>query len=469
MGTTSVLIVLQAVLVVVAGLVFSRLYLHPLASFPGPKLAAATGWYATYYDIFMGGIMLEHLEALHKQYGPVIRIAPNTLHFSDVKAYDSIYTDRRFPKDPAFYAAFLADEASFGCTDIKKAKTRRDLLGPFFSRKSVLKLESVIQEAVGRFIVSLSQRIDAPQPVNIHRAFLSITLEVITTYCFAQRYNAIEYPDYGYPFVKAVQGASYGGCLLQHFPFLTPLVMGLPTWLLKMIHEESAALPEFRDRLDAEPSAKSMKEEAAILIGAGTETTGNACAVIAYHILTNEDVHRRLKKDLVEAWPDPDAPMPLEKLEKLPYLAACIYEGLRFAHGVVTPLPRIVTQPTEIAGVLIPKNTLVTMSSTFLHRNTDIFPDPYTFNPDRFLGKNPSELTNYIVPFSKGPRMCLGINLAWAELYLIIGNLFRKVDLELVDTTAKDMEWGAFLLPYYKGFVKANIQKVEGIQQFMEG
>lgn len=64
-----VLIVVQAVLVIVAGLVFSRLYLHPLVSFPGPKLAAATGWYATYYDIFMGGIMLEHLEALHKQYG----------------------------------------------------------------------------------------------------------------------------------------------------------------------------------------------------------------------------------------------------------------------------------------------------------------------------------------------------------------------------------------------------------------
>jgi cytochrome P450 len=119
-----------------------------------------------------------------------------------------------------------------------------------------------------------------------------------------------------------------------------------------MIHEESAALPEFRDRLDAEvdktikdptaleqtehetiyhhmlnprvgyeqPSAKSMKEEAAILIGAGTETTGNACAVIAYHILSNVGVRRRLKENLVEAWLDPDAPMPLEKLEKLPYL-----------------------------------------------------------------------------------------------------------------------------------------------------
>lgn len=95
------------------------------------------------------------------------------------------------------------------------------------------------------------------------------------------------------------------------------------------------------------------------------------------------------------------------------------------------------------------------MSSIFLHRNPEIFPDPLTFNPNRWLESDSNDLANYVVPFSKGPRMCLGLkyvivftsnlsmtsltgpcgSLAWAELYLIIGNLFRKVDLELVDTT----------------------------------
>ncbi|KAJ3533591.1 hypothetical protein NMY22_g7270 [Coprinellus aureogranulatus] len=521
-------------------LVFSRLYFHPLAHFPGPKVAALTGWYAAYYDIFKGGTMIEQLEVLHRKYGHVVRIGPNALHFANPQAFDSIYGDRRFPKDPAFYDSFLAYEASFGSTDIKAAKTRRELLGPFFSRRSVLNLESVIQNTVRRFVVSLAEKAGRSKPVNIHHAFLCITLEVITTYCFAQRYDAIEYPDYDYPFVLAVQGASYVSCILQHFPLLAPIIMGLPTWILKNIHPESLALPKFRQRLDSQIdeilkdpgmlersehetiyhhmlnprpgynplSEKAMKEEAAILVGAGTETAANACAVTAFRVLSNEQVYRRLKKELAEAWPDPEGPMPLERLEKLPYLTAVIHEGLRFSHGIVTPLPRIVTEDTEIAGVLVPKNTVISMSHTFVHRNPDIFPEPLTFNPYRWLGNDSRELANYLIAFSKGPRMCLGIkyavitllacgaetdwirapcSLAWAELYLILGALFRKVELELVDTTyahlttppswiptnrtllcssrAKDMEFSAFLLPLFKGSVKVKITKVEGIHE----
>jgi len=52
-----------------AVLAFYRLYLHPLRRFPGPKLAAATGWYAGYWDLHMGGQMVKHLVDLHKEYG----------------------------------------------------------------------------------------------------------------------------------------------------------------------------------------------------------------------------------------------------------------------------------------------------------------------------------------------------------------------------------------------------------------
>ena len=52
------------------------------------------------------------------------------------------------------------------------------------------------------------------------------------------------------------------------------------------------------------------------------------------------------------------------------------------------------------------------MGQTFVHRNPDIFPDPLTFRPERWLEKGSSELANYLVPFSKGPRVCLGIKYA---------------------------------------------------------
>lgn len=46
-----------------------RLFFHPLSSFPGPRLAAATEWYETWYDVFMHGEMLRHGQKLHEQYG----------------------------------------------------------------------------------------------------------------------------------------------------------------------------------------------------------------------------------------------------------------------------------------------------------------------------------------------------------------------------------------------------------------
>jgi hypothetical protein len=57
-----------------------------------------------------------------------------------------------------------------------------------------------------------------------------------------------------------------------------------------------------------------------VLIAAGTETTANACAHAVFHVLTNPHVKERLKKELVEAWPDVEAPISLERFEKLPYL-----------------------------------------------------------------------------------------------------------------------------------------------------
>ena len=84
-----------------------------------------------------------------------------------------------------------------------------------------------------------------------------------------------------------------------------------------------------------------------------------------------------------------------------------------------------------------------------MHRNESIFPNSHAFDPNRWLadpvtgekassptGKN---LTRYLVSFSKGTRNCVGINLAYAELYIIIANLFRRFEMELFETTSEDV------------------------------
>ncbi|KAL8675666.1 MAG: hypothetical protein Q9224_007424 [Gallowayella concinna] len=65
-----------------------RLTFHPLARFPGPKLAAATNLYGASIDLLTSGSYVKEFPALHEKYGPVIRVWPNHLHFRDIGVYD---------------------------------------------------------------------------------------------------------------------------------------------------------------------------------------------------------------------------------------------------------------------------------------------------------------------------------------------------------------------------------------------
>lgn len=92
------------------------------------------------------------------------------------------------------------------------------------------------------------------------------------------------------------------------------------------------------------------------------------------------------------------------------------------------------------------------MTAPLTHMDDSIFPDPLTFEPNRWLDGDAAHLDRYLVAFSKGSRSCAGMNLAWAELYLCTAGVFRRFGssearekgdlacMELYGTTADDVE-----------------------------
>lgn len=101
----------------------------------------------------------------------------------------------------------------------------------------------------------------------------------------------------------------------------------------KFTSEEKSVKTVFATLLDSglpaeELTLTRLQHEAISLIGAGIETTKRALSVGTFHILDNPAIFARLREELIAAIPDPDAPPPLEVYEKLPYLNACIEEGM---------------------------------------------------------------------------------------------------------------------------------------------
>ncbi|EEB99583.1 hypothetical protein MPER_00713, partial [Moniliophthora perniciosa FA553] len=155
---------------------------------------------------------------------------------------------------------------------------------------------------------------------------------------------------------------------------------------------------------------KDLIDEALTLVGAGTDTVGTTSTVGIFYVLQAPAITKKLKDELRSAWPDVESPVGLVVLEKLPYLTAVIKESLRFGNGVVSPLPRVVGASNAIIdGLAIPAGTIVEMSCVFLHENPDIFENPLNFSPERWLQGDTRELEYNLVPFSKGPRICLGL------------------------------------------------------------
>ncbi len=100
---------------------------------------------------------------------------------------------------------------------------------------------------------------------------------------------------------------------------------GVKTKRQTIFHTLLALDPSLYDQ----PAHAYCTGEAFAFLTAASDTTGNAIGMASYHIVTQPAIYRRLRAELLARFPDPDQPMPLVELEKLPYLSAVVKEGLR--------------------------------------------------------------------------------------------------------------------------------------------
>ncbi|KAK7697316.1 hypothetical protein SLS64_013664 [Diaporthe eres] len=370
----------------------------------------------------MKGFPEETFGILHKVYDTkLLRIGPNELHISDPEVYKDIYKQvDAFPKYEPFYFSFNAPYTLFSETDAAKHKERRRLLNPMFSRAGILKLEPLIREKLSNLDAKV-KRLSSRQDINVYDAFRLLTTEIIMEFAFSRSAGIIEehHDDFDSVFTDALAIAPKGVYIMYEKPWLRHLANAIPTGILRFLKPEMSGIMDLLeyafesvrywesnphekkshdivfDRLGSLTQSDKITEGVDLLV-AGSATTAASASTAVLQILQHPDVEKKLVDSLDAAIPSADHMPSLLELEKIDYL------------------------------------TIVSMSAHTVHTNVGVWgPDARYFNPDRWLGPEAKKLEQYQVAFSKGNRMCIGQNLATAEIHNILAHFFRKYKMSL--------------------------------------
>ncbi|KAE8552457.1 hypothetical protein TMatcc_002504 [Talaromyces marneffei ATCC 18224] len=461
---------------VVFGAIY-RLFFHPLSRFPGPRVAALTRWYEFYYDVIQPGQFIWKIEGLHQEYGPIVRITPDELHIKDPDFYEVIYAPASKKRDK--YANWTigagAPASTFATVSHDHHRLRRSGLNPFFSKNVISNNASaLISDKIERLCQRFSEACKSGEVVRLDAAYMALTMDIITHYGFGESYNYLAEPDFKLEWKDTVIGGSASGALIRQFPWALTVMKSVPLEIMSKLAPEASLLMRwqkmvrrqvdtiignnhlgskapgtiFQALLDSdlppeEKSADRLQDEAQTLVGAGSETTAKTLTIATFYLLQNKSMLEKLHEELSRInLKSPDsAQNVLSEVERLPYMNAIISEALRLMHGVTTRLPRVSHEVIQYKEWTIPPETPVSQCNLFVHMDPTIFPEPTEFRPERWIEakQHNTRLDRYMVSFGRGSRQCVGINLAYAELFLTLATVLSRFDMKIYETTIDDI------------------------------
>ncbi|KAL3488637.1 cytochrome P450 [Aspergillus germanicus] len=462
-----------------------RLFFHPLSHIPGPKLAALTHGYEFYYDVIKKGTLIWEIQRLHGIYGPIIRINPREVHILDPEYYEEIYASsgRRRHKDPVFQSQFNVMMSSISAIEAETHRQRRGLLEKSFSKRAIQNIEAFIYTHINRLVDRLQEAQELREVVRLDTAFAALASDLIHEYLYGINPGNLETEGFNGHVRDGINGLFHGAHVLYFFPALHVIMDSIPLGIWEKLSQPVFALLSEKkliyqmgvDALEAKATRKPvdadvvetpggklirslmadtvpahlrtpdrlMHEGFAIIVGA-VETQTRPLAVAAWHIYSRDDVRCRLREELKTVMPTPDSKPSWNQLEQLPYLANVVNESLRLATGIAGRSPRVAPTETLVyKGYNIPPGTVMSHINYFVLMDPTIFPKPHEFDPDRWsrAASKGARLDKYLVNFGRGSRMCVGLNLAYAEMFLVIAILARKFDMELYETPKGNIEF----------------------------
>lgn len=436
--------------------IISPLLNGPLARIPGPKLYALTKWRLALED--WKGTRTRQIYELHQKYGPVVRIGPNEIAFNSLSALRTIYGAGSGFERTSFYSMFdvYTKKNLFTFESVREHSQRKRLLAHAYSKSAITKQSSNMIEEKVRDYLDLIEK----DPESAEELFSSLhyfSLDSITDFVYGifGRTKCLKGP--GRDLLNDIldidrQKLSWFVVHLPYFtkwlysttglmePFLRKLYpMSKPTTYTGIRAHALEAWYRFKgssnDSKEAQQSTilgnlwnshESQKEnglgdmevasECADHLLAGIDTTSDSLMFMIWALSRPENaIFQRKIQEEIRSMPtdlfNADGIASVETCDKLQYLDVVVKETLRLYAPLPASEPRSLPAESNVDGYVVPAGTTVSMSPYSLHRNAQVFENPTTFNPDRWLGKEEDvvEMNRWFWAFSSGARMCIGM------------------------------------------------------------
>ncbi|KAF2195825.1 cytochrome P450 [Zopfia rhizophila CBS 207.26] len=464
--------------------IFYNLFLHPLRSYPGPLLARAT-ILAFQRASIQGKIHLWQHD-LHKKYGPVVRYSPDELSFIEPEVWKDVYGHKAshgggsFAKDSKFYGPdiFGTPPGLIRADTVSHARQRK-LVSHAFSDKALREQESLLKSYVELLVKKLKETVEGEGKgaANLVDWYNFTTFDIMADLTFGEPLKLLEGSTYS-PWVRALFDNLKLVLFSQHiraWPGIEALLnMLVPETVREKrrlhirhsVDRVEKRLARKTDRPDIwtyvmrfsdseENKGKGLTEtemhsNAGLFMLAGTETTATELSGLTYRLLKSPERLNRLKREIRDAF-ETYEDMTMVKLSQLEYLGACIEEGLRVYPPVPFGLARVVPKGGGlVGGRWMPEGISVSVPQYAAYHSALNFKNPDDFIPERWLLEGEAEYSSdrktVLNPFSYGPRNCLGKNLAYHEMRLVLASILWNFDMELAEGSDGWLDQQTFVL-----------------------
>ncbi|KAL4881002.1 cytochrome P450 [Aspergillus karnatakaensis] len=469
--------------------IFYARWLHPLARFPGPFWASVSRVWTVLH--VLPGDAEKTQKKLHEKYGPIVRIAPNELVISDPRAMKTIYGIKSGFTKTDFYLAFRPPWARFpdhfSSYGGKEHADRRRIVSNVYTMTSILQSEKYIEKCIDVWLEKLGEIADRKGTFEMWTWTRMYAYDVIGELYFSKMFGFLKSGGDHRGYIEAAEDLIPVQTLAGNMPtyirglfmftgILFPQVRSalkalgnLTAATDSMLKERTAALqdPEYSQKpqradilgklldimhkngKEVDFELADVKMESFGGFFAGSETTALTLTGILYHTLRSPNAYQKLISEILTAHSQGLLSTPhisYNEATKLPYLFACIKEGIRMHPITGVSFPRHApASGCEVAGHWIPGGTRIGANPCTMHFDKSVFGDDAdVFRPERWLqgvevgGRDAKEMERYIMQFGMGSRTCLGKNISMCEITKAIPQLLLSYDFEL--TSDEEMQ-----------------------------